>query len=302
MTDKIINGSIEVTGKIDNEVTNRFEKVYINELSQDVKDWLNGHFNDSSYSINLSGEELTYSFKYLYECLNNLNPSSTSKGFSYININSFSYGELSQSYCYYGLASTSIKESTYFVFDYSAFINEHPETASFVDKNYVLCTLAGYPSSRTIKVNYKSYFSDIKQAIIKDLLTNKGYQVILTEDKVQEKIDAKPSGTKLYKHTLNLNYSNGNHIDCIVITPNSTRVENAGTLNALFKGNFVYSNIVMRETEESTSEPICYGTGSGIFYNGQIFTGGILIVNGTPELSYQTGQSIFTYKDVVTEL
>ena len=116
-------------------------------------------------------------------------------------------------------------------------------------------------------------------------------------------IQVTASGTKLYKHRIELTYQNGNYILCNLITTNATEITNGQTLQSVFNSPFVYSYITMRETTDTTSNIICYALGSQILYGGAIINGGIVIENGTPVQYYQpASQTITTFIDVVTEI
>ena len=193
---QFVNGTLsiaELRSELDDtseaDAENRFKNVYIDNLPADIEEWVNNHFDDDDYKISLTAEELNnFIWENYYNCVVDSLGGSVTMGSITTLIEEMYYDDGS----YYIDDAYSSAYGYAWMFEFSDnFIefNEHLPFAYTFISGESGGRLARFEKDLLLIIN-NEYYPNIKQSIIKDLLKNKGYVVIDSDEKVDEKINA----------------------------------------------------------------------------------------------------------------
>ena len=158
---------------VDKDTTSRFEKVYVNDLSQDVIDSLNVHFDDENHTITLSPDELNnYSFKDLYAYVDD-----------YYQTHVETMPDIDLDYN----NAKFLRDD--FTIDGFLWIIQRGNSSILLDLEYYkfLYSDADFEYDLHLECSEDNY-SIVKTTIIKDLLKNLGYKIIVDEETIDEMI------------------------------------------------------------------------------------------------------------------
>ena len=296
----------ELPTEVEKETLERFEKVYINDLPQDVKDFLESHFDSYNSKITFSINELNnYKWTNLANYLNNYDSSdwNTDKQSLSVDYNdeSFTLDEAVQNSDLYWYNSDNniafwLLESEQDKFGKWELTDNDEELLLFEHSLNFYCQ----------DLN----FGDVKQAIIKDLLENLGYEVILTEEEINEKISEAisgiQSGTKLYKHVIGITKSGQANIGLVLITTSSGEISLNSYNDSRFGLKIDRDNIISADVTTNIDNSRCLLKKVSVYSSSTNFTA-VKVNITTGEVA---GQITFittdyvggTITDTVTEL
>lgn len=301
-------------------VGQRFEKVYVDALPEAVQTAIASHFDDTNKKITLNKSETAFVFenlsRYVLSKTNN-----TQVTIGTVNYEEYTNKDLNWKYggsTGYFYLEANLSSSG------SGSLNICFGNINYAEKSWKLYFSGASTWNKNLESNLEitvgdDYYSDIKQAIIKDLLANLGYVVIPSEETVDEKVAEVPNveeapsgtiasvlgldsngdvvkgtvsaGTKFYLHTIAYTISGapGGTIR-IVNNSNEPFTINSESIEATFMKYNIDSNTVVLKI----GKPFPAATFWVVYQ---------FIKNADGELIYDASDKTFaTVSDTVTEL